>query len=227
MMRDRLETYEQFVETLNEAGFLPLSANPVGMPNVADLTAPNQWHTGLDTDPWQWKSRVVEEGRAAFGKVFAGRPAFIAPAWMPLLLAARRGGATVEERWEDGALSPGAVRIWELFAGGRERMAAHDIRRLAGFGGGSTTRFDVAMIELQMGMFLTVCGQTRKVTLDGRPHGWPVLEYAPVERWVWPDAWQQGLAMNRDEAIEALLAQLASLRPGLTRARALKFLLGE
>ena len=220
-----LRTYEDFLEYLEQAGFLPLSTNVVDMPNVSELTEDWQWHTGLaETDPWEWKKRAVEEGRAAFAKAFGGRPSFIGPEWYPYFLAVRRSGASFDDAYEQGAASREAARIMALFSGDRKRLAAHEIRRMAGFDKSSSSRFEAAMIELQMGMFLTNCGQTRKTTLDGRPHGWPVLEYMPVEYWAWPGTWEKSLTLRREEAAEALLAQLGRLRSGLPRGRAMRFL---
>lgn len=128
-------TYDDFLRVLEKAGLMTLSGNPLGLPNLSAMTTAEQWHTGLDTDPWQWKNRIVEERRAAYAKLFAGRPSFVTEKWYPLLLAARRGGKTFEEAWESGCLSAETRRIYELF-GDRKVLAVHEIKRLAGFAKG-------------------------------------------------------------------------------------------
>ena len=50
-----IQTYDEFIGLLNEAGFVTLGGSgPVlGLNRV---TPPENWHTGLaDTDPWEWR----------------------------------------------------------------------------------------------------------------------------------------------------------------------------
>jgi hypothetical protein len=218
-----LKTYEDFNQFINEIGFMPLSSNPLGYPNLSALTDPEQWHTGLDTDPWQWKTRIVEEHHAAYGKLFHALPSFITKDWYPLFLAVRRGSRSFDEQFEMGLMSAQAKRIHELF---RERslLAGHEIKRLGGFNGQSKSKFDTAMAALQMGMFITVSGMTRMTTLDGRPHSWPVTEYQRVEDWAWDDTAEQARAIERNEALEIISSRILKIMPDADKHKINKFI---
>ena len=221
----RLNTYQDFINLLDSSGFLTLSANKAGVPDVSSMTAPEQWHTGLDTDPWQWKTRVVEEKQAAYAKIFGGMPSFVTREWYPLLLAARRGCGSFEEAWENGLVSAEAKRIYDLF-GERHVLAVHEIKAMAGLKG-AAGKYEHAMRALQEGMWITVSGMTRMATADGRPHSWPVTEYSLVEDWVWPGVMEQALAADRAEAAEQLIAQSLRPNPHANRAALARFLTGR
>jgi hypothetical protein len=197
-----LQTYAEFVDCLENIGFMTLSPTPLGYPSLSDMTAEEQWHTGLQSDPWQWKTRIVDDKKAAYAKVFHKQPSFINEQWYPCILAARRGQHSFEDMYDMGLMSGEAKRINELFYG-RDVLALHEIKRLGGFAGKSKGRFESAMTSLQAGMFITISGMTRMTTLDGRPHSWPVTEYMRVERWAW----------------EGTLEQAAKLSPAIARAK--------
>lgn len=220
-----LETYEQFVRYLEAVGFMTLSGCPLGMPGLSELTVPDQWHTGLDTDPWQWKTRVVLERRAAYAKLFFRQPAFITAEWYPFFLAVRRGRRSFEDAWEEGSMSTEARRIHELF-GSRSVLALHEIKRLGGFAGKSGGKFESAMTALQTSMFLTVSGMTRMTTMDGRPHSWPVTEFMPVEGWAWKGTVEQARLTPVDEAVNRIRSKIIEVSPEASRAKIGKLIQG-
>ncbi len=221
----RLHTYQDFINLLNSSGILTLSANNAGLPDVSSMTAREQWHTGLDTDPWQWKTRVVEEKQAAYAKIFGGMPSFVTREWYPLLLAARRGYGSFEEAWESGLVSAEAKRIHDLF-GERRVLAVHEIKAMAGLKG-AAGKYEQAMRALQEGMWITVSGMTRMATANGRPHSWPVTEYMPVEDWAWLGVMEQALGLDRCEAADRLVTHAQQLNPHASRKVLARFLTGR
>ena len=68
---------------------------------------PIRWHTGdPETDPWEWRVRVLTEGREiAYAKLFFKKSGYITKQWYPLFLAARRKGQTFQDVYEAGAAS--------------------------------------------------------------------------------------------------------------------------
>lgn len=219
-----LSTYQEFAQALESAGFMTLSRNPLGIPNLSVTTLPEQWHTGLDTDPWQWKSRVVMEKRAAYAKLFFGSPSFVTAQWYPVLLAVRRTG-TFEEAWENGVVSAEARRIYDLFSD-RKVLAVHEIKRMAGFSKASAGKYESAMAALQAGMWLTVSGMTRMATADGRPHSWPVTEYMRVEDWAWPGTMEQAEKLTRQEAVQQITERILQINPDADSRAMNRFLFG-
>lgn len=218
-----IRTYDEFLTALDTLGFLPFSSNPIDFPNLSAMTEDGQWHTGLDTDPWQWKTRLVDERRGAFGKLLCGKPAFISREWYPVFLAARRGGVSFEETFDEGAMNRECQRVMALLEGGKP-LAVHEIKMLGGFDRAGQTRFEAALATLQMGFFITVSGAARKTTLLGQPYGWPGLQYQAVEAWAWPDALEQAAALEPRQAAERLIKRVREIVPGAGERAARKFL---
>lgn len=223
-MTIRLSTYSQFVETLNTLGFLPFSSNTIDYPNLGRLGENTQWFTDdPDTDPWQWKIRLVEERQGVFAKVLCGKPAFISREWYPFFLAARRGELSFEDAYEEGRMSHECQRIMALPGEGKP-LAVHEIKLLAGFEKGSQSRFEGALATLQMGFFITVSGAKRKTTLLGQPYGWPGTEYQTVEAWAWPEVLERAAAMEPEEAGQRLVQRMREVLPAVGEKQARKFL---
>lgn len=219
-----LATYDQFVQALNTLGFLPFSSNPIDYPNLGKLGENSQWFTDdPDTDPWQWKTRLVEERQGVFAKVLCGKPAFISREWYPYFLAARRGGESFEDAYEEGRMSHECQRIMALLEEGKP-LAVHEIKLLAGFDKGSQSRFEGALSTLQMGFFITVSGAKRKTTLLGQPYGWPGTEYQTVEAWAWPEALERAAELDAKEAGSRLVQRVREVMPAVTEKQARKFL---
>lgn len=217
-----LKTYDEFLQYIDTAGFMTLSGNPLGYPNLSELTEPSQWFTNLDNDPWQWKTRIVEERHASYARLFHGLPSFISKQWYPYFLAVRRRMYSFEEAYGMGLMSAEARRIYQLFDN-RTRLATHEIKQLGGFTK-AKGRYDNAMTALQTGMFLTISGMTRMTAMDGRPHSWPVTEYQRVENWAWEGTFEQAARINRQEAIEKITAKILENVPGADGKKISRFI---
>lgn len=80
MIHAQIRSYSDFVETLLEAGFSMGGGNSEGIYSVINwgwnqrpaYDTPVSWHTGnWDTDPWEWRIRVLEEHEdIAYAKLF-------------------------------------------------------------------------------------------------------------------------------------------------------------
>jgi hypothetical protein len=203
-----LETYESLLSLLQQQGLVPLSANRVGLPQVAGLTPEEQWHTGACNDPWQWRIRVVKERKALFGKFFAQRPGFLSWDALPLLYAVRRQGLDMEEAWLEGRVSQDAYRLYGLLQDGGD-MAAHDLKRQMGWTR-ENARFERALRALQQQLYVTCSGEALKRNQQGQPYGWPVMTYCTVEAYA-GDA--LALPPTPQAGLQALLDRLLALCP--------------
>ena len=126
------------------------------------LDTPVKWHCGdPEVDPWEWRMRVLEErSDIAYSKVFFKTSGFITKDWYPYFYAVRRNGETFEEAYERGGISHTAKRIYDIVRDGY--VALHEIKALGGFGKEDKSSFDRVMVELQMGMFITMTGRKQK-----------------------------------------------------------------
>lgn len=68
MITEPIVTYEEAVQRIQTAGLLPLAPLFPGFPSLSSLTPSENWHTDSPLDPWLWRSRLAEEGAAAYGK---------------------------------------------------------------------------------------------------------------------------------------------------------------
>ncbi len=217
--------YEDFVNRVEELGFMAFSGIVNGLPSLVGETPMDIWHTGdTETDPWCWKDRVAEEKRLAFGCILGGNKGFIAPRLYPVFLAACRTLETMEERRYNGLVSQTAWELWKLFEEKRV-LDTGEIRRYMGVTRKKgSSKVDSAMAELQQLFYITVAGSRQKTDKYGQPYGWHVNVYERVEDWM-PGAWNNGcLRMDREEAIQEILDTAVQNGQSIDSARSAKVL---
>ena len=135
--------------------------------------SPIRWHTGdLEHDPWEWRMQVLEERNdIAYGKLFFRKAGYITREWYPLFLAARKGWCPFDEAYADGIISHMAGQIYTLLQSDGA-LPLHMLKSLGGFGKEDKSRFDSALTELQMRMYITMCGRQQKLSSEGKSYGW-------------------------------------------------------
>lgn len=226
-----VQCYEDFCSELMKAGFSLGGGSDKGIFAIVpfDWTeqpedTPVRWHTGEpDTDPWEWRMRVLEErSDIAYGKVFFRSSGFITEEWYPYFLAARRQGMTFEEAWQEGRISDLARRIYQAVSeNGRTPM--HDIKRLAGLIGETSAHIEKAMTDLQMMMYLTICGRQQKKNMYGEPYGWSSTVFCTPEEFWHTDSFS---LPSEDEAEQMITARVAELNPAAQARKIRKFIYG-
>ncbi|KAF0196585.1 MAG: hypothetical protein FD169_838 [Bacillota bacterium] len=218
-----LNTYEEFKSYLQNVGFMPLSNNKVGFPSLSSLTAEEAWHTNEANDPWIWRRVIAEEKLAAYGKFFDKKPSFITLEWLPYFLAVRRGKKSITSLYETGKLSTTAKNIYALLEE-HEQIAAHDVKPLLGLGKDSKTEIENAMIELQMGMFVTISDMVRKVSADGSPYGWPSVCLMKIEDWVGDAIMAKAAELDPTGARAEIIAKAREFSPDANEKQLTQFL---
>jgi len=183
------------------------------------------WHTGdPDTDPWVWRIRVLEERNdIAYSKVFFRKAGYITREWYPYFLAARRNGKTFDEIYAEGTISQYAKRIYKVLQG-YGALPLHVIKTFGGFGKEDKSRFDSALTELQMNLFITMCGQQQKISQKGEEYGWASTVFCTVEQFWPPEVIEKSLEITQREAEEAITAQIYKLNPKADGKRLKKFI---
>ena len=230
-----IRDYNGFVENLLEAGFSMGGGNDEGIfaliPWSWDETppyeTPGRWHTGApETDPWEWRMRVLDErSDIAYGKVFFKKSGFYTRAWAPYFLAARRGKEVFDGAYADGTLSHAAKRIYNVVLE-YGTLPLHAIKQLASFGAEEKSRFDSALTELQMRMFLTMCGRQQKLSQKGEEYGWYSTVFCTTEQFWGEEVFSQTAMITKDDAIKAITEQVLVLNPNAEAKKTNKFILG-
>ncbi|MCI5668255.1 MAG: hypothetical protein MR291_05755 [Oscillospiraceae bacterium] len=225
-----VQNYEDFCAELLKSGFSLGGGSDKGIYAVVPFDWTQQpegtavrWHTGEpDTDPWEWRMRVLEErSDIAYAKVFFRGSGYITEEWYPYFLAARRKGMTFDEAWEAGLVSDIARRIYRAVEE-NGRVAMHEIKQLAGLSGESSAHIEKAMTDLQMGMFLTICGRQQKLDKFGQAYGWSSTVFCTVEEF-----WGKSFDIPEPEAAaEKIRSRVLQLDPAAQERKIKKFIFG-
>ena len=230
-----MENFQDFCETLLESGFSLggatgakgiYSAVPFGWEEQAIADCPIRWFIGdPDTDPWQWRMRILEErSDIAYAKLFFRTSGYIARDWYADFYAVRRAGDSFQDAWVSGTVTQAEKRIYDVLA--RGEFAYHELKALGGFRKEDHAAFERAILELQMRMFITASGFTQKINKYGEPYGWDITVFARVE-----DFWQsRGYTLpelDPEESYDRIREQIMKLNPNAQEKTICKFILGK
>lgn len=194
-----ITTYEELLSLLDSMGFIAFGGR-TGIPNLADVTRASAWHTGRDTDPWEWKRMLSERRDGIYTRVAGGQALFISHAWHPVFIAAYTPQLSMEERWEMGQVSQAAWELHRLFSQ-RDTWAKHDLRAHAPEKG-----FHGALERLMAEMEIVMSGESQRLSVDLRPVGWPSIEYMRTDVYA-PEAVARAAQLDAEEARLKIITQ--------------------
>lgn len=228
-----IQNFSDFCNVLLECGFSMGGGNAKGIFAVIPydwkeqnfMNTPVKWHTGNpETDPWEWRMRVLEESEdIAYSKVFFRTSGFITKEWYPYFYAVRRKGETFEEAYENGTISQMAKRIYDIISSGE--IAFHEIKQIGGFQREDNSKFERAIVELQMNMFITMCGRAQKINKYGESYGWSSTVFTTTE-----DFWEKRGVFLPDldpsESYDKIKMQILKLNPEAEQKKIDKFIRG-
>ena len=229
-----IRNYNEFIKALMKAGFSgAVGGKEDGVFGLfrygwgADEETGIKWHTGdPDTDPWEWRIRVLNEREnVAYSKVFFKKAGYITKEWYPYFLAARRGSMTFEDVYYDGVFSYHAKRIYEAVAE-HGRLSVDAIKRTAGFSREEKSKFDNALTELQMKMYLTMCDIHYKISQKGELYGFSSTVFSTPELFWGEEVFNTASEIDEDEAIEKITNQILHLNPSADKGKIQKFITG-
>lgn len=221
----QLKKYEDFINRIDEIGFMALSDILPGFPSLSEETPKENWHTGdPDTDPWCWKDKAAEEKQLAFGCILGGHKGFVSARMYSLFYAAFHPKEHMEERRVSGQVSQTVWQLWQLFEE-KAMLNTSGIRQEMGVTlkkGGS--KVDRAIQELQQYYYITVAGSRRKIDKYGQPYGWPANVYDKVESWAPPEWMKLKSGLSSEEARERILDNGIAISKNISRKELAKTL---
>ena len=227
--------FNDFVASLLAAGFSMGGSNSEGVHAIIPWNwneeppydTPVRWHTGdLETDPWEWRMRVLEErDDIAYAKLFFKKSGFITREWYPYFLAARRGNKSFCEAYAAGTISHAAKRIYDVVQA-HHVLPMPAIKAIAGFGREDKSLFDRALTELQMKMYLTICDIYYKISQTGEEYGFSSTVFCTTELFWGEDMLNKTANISEKEAIEAITERILSLNESARREKIIKFIKG-
>ena len=194
-----ITTYGELLSLLDDMGFIAFGGR-TGIPNLADVTRADAWHTGQDTDPWEWKRMLSERRDGIYTRVEGGQALFISHAWHPVFIAAYTPALPLEERWEMGQVSQAVWEMHHLFLR-QDTWAKHDLRASAPEKG-----FHGALERLMAEMEIVMSGESQRLSVDLRPVGWPSIEYMRTDVYA-PEAVARAAQLDAEEARLKMITQ--------------------
>ena len=194
-----ITTYGELLSLLDDMGFIAFGGR-TGIPNLADVTRADAWHTGQDTDPWEWKRMLSERRDGIYTRVEGGQALFISHAWHPVFIAAYTPALPLEERWEMGQVSQAVWEMHRLFLR-QDTWAKHDLRARAPEKG-----FHGALERLMADMEIVMSGESQRLSVDLRPVGWPSIEYMRTDVYA-PEAVARAAQLDAEEARLKIITQ--------------------
>ena len=224
-----IKNYDDFCTELLLAGFsLASGGNDEGvfalLKDNADCDCV-RWHTGdAETDPWEWRIRVLDErSDIAYGKFFFRKSGYITKQWFPYFLSARRGDASVDDLYDDGKISTLAKGIYDVIRD-HGAIPVHEIKHICGCAKEDKGRFDRALTDLQSGMFITTCGRRQKISVSGSEYGWASAMYCTAEMFWGGDVFDAAARITKADAESAIKAQIYKLNPNADAKKISKFI---
>ncbi len=229
-----IRNFEDFCCELQDCGFSMGGGNAKGIfalidydwTNQDQLDTPVKWHCGdPEVDPWEWRMRVLEERTdIAYSKVFFKTSGFITKDWYPYFYAVRRNGESFEDAYEQGRISHTAKRIYDIVS--QNYIALHEIKTQCGFGKEDKSQFDRAIIELQMGFYITMTGRKQKKNKYGIEYGWNSTVFTTVENF-WEERDFDLPKLDAKESYEKIKTQILKLNPNAEEKVIRKFIVGK
>lgn len=230
-----IQNYSDFLSTLLDAGFSMGGGNSEGIFSVVPWSwneappydTPVRWHTGdPELDPWEWRIRVLDErSDIAYAKLFFKKSGFITKDWYPYFLAARRGGRSFADEYEGGTISYFAKRIYDVILE-HGTLPLHAIKQIGGFAKEEASKFDRALVELQMKMYLTMCGRQQKLSRTGEEYGWSSTVFCTIEDYFGREVLEQADNIDKQTVEEKITEQIYRLNPAAEPKKILKFIRG-
>lgn len=124
--------------------------------------------------------------------------------------------------YSEGLISNYAKKIYALFEK-HENLAIFEIKAMAGFTRESNSKFEAAMCELQMGMFITINGTKQKISAKGDLYGWPATAYSTVEKWAGEKLISKAQRINPKDAADEILERIEQFSPNMESKKARRF----
>jgi hypothetical protein len=231
-----LNNFSDFVRILLASGFSAGGGNDGGIYAIVNYDwlnappgSPIVWHTGNpETDPWEWRIRVLNErGDIAYSKCFFNKSGYITREFYPYFLALRRGWRKFEDEYADGLISNYAKRVYDVIRE-YEKLPLNEIKMIGGLGRDDKSKFNAALTELQMRLYITICGTCRRKNLKGDEYGWETTMFCATERfWEHTDVFARAAKMAETDAYAAIRERVLKLNPNALDKKIRKFSYGR
>lgn len=211
-----IRTYDEFVDLLNEKGFLLLTGRDyLSVEQVTDI---DNWYTDTPLDPWSWKDKLATRRDGAYSHMFAGQCGFISRGWFPMFYAAY--SIDIYDEYDAELVPKLAMNMWELFEE-RPVWGRPDLRHALTGRYEKKSEFESALKYLERAMLTTISGQVQPVSMLGKPMGWPALEYSRTDTYL--ADWLEGGEQDAAKARQIIRARAEENFPALKKSACARY----
>ena len=106
-------------------------------------------------------------------------------------------------------------------------LPVQEIKRHGGFAREDKFRFDKALTDLQMGLFITMCGAAQRSDKRGGEYGWAATMFSTIEDF-WPgETVKKALSITANDAKDAITERIFQLNPNADPKKIKKFIYGN
>lgn len=226
MIFKRIESFSDFTLALRQAGFSLAGDKDEGIFSLSAYFSEDiVWHTDqAETDPWQWRVRVSTDcDDIAYGKFFFKKHGYICRNWLPAFMKLRRP-LDLEELYHQGSISSEARQIHRLL-NEHGSLPLHELKSLCGIQGKEDGKaFEKAIDELQMLLYICMCGSQQKISQKGEPYGWPSAVYGLPETLFGEALLDETESLQTEEARSRILERIHELNPQANAKAIARFL---
>ena len=171
MLQTDIHSCAQLIETIKQAGFLPLLRSNIRGFSAEELVDDDCGYVvfddgGWDWPMWKWKGPAVTEGDCVYGKFFAGKAGFVSRAWWPDLCNYRRATRPAPQ---EGSIEEAILAVLAEHGS----LITRELRAACGFTGPKMrSRFDAYVTRLQMGCRIVTEDFVYPTDRHGHEYGW-------------------------------------------------------
>ncbi|MEX2104762.1 MAG: hypothetical protein WD907_05465, partial [Bacilli bacterium] len=206
-------------QLIKEIGILPLSAFIPDHPSLDTMTTKEQWHTGLNSDPWLWRTRFPGEKVAAYGKFMKKKSVLVSAEIFPLFKAVIGHEEAIEERYQAGLVTKAAIELHDAIKE-EPGIETRALRARVGMKSKEMKKeFDNGLVELQSSADIVISGVKERLNDRGENNGWNSTSFELAEHWMT----HNGIPLSNIPVSEAK-EQLKSYLEKVCRPQALVFL---
>jgi hypothetical protein len=222
-----INNFKDFCDAIKGIGFC-LAGNDNRIFNLTNYYSNNiKNHTGdSETDPWEWRIRSIKEvDFLVYGKLFYRKAGWITRDWLPKFLSIRRNRKTFDEMYQDGIISQMEKRIYDCIRQ-TDKISIHDLKNVLECKKGDYSKFNMALISLQMKLFITLYDETNKISMNGQTYGWPVTVFSTLEEKVGEYIVSEAYEIRTEDAFDAIYEHIKELNPYAQDKQVKNFIIG-
>lgn len=217
-----LKSYDEFLQAVNECGFITMGQNEVGMPNLNEITLRSAWYCGdPDRDPSIWKNRFARDKEGVYIQLL-NKHMMLSLEYYDIFRAIYENKDSIEDMYSKGLINKYAVQIERVLLEA-EYIGIYDFKKLLSIKSKEDLKlFKKALAELQSVMKITISGAAKRVNKLGETVGWNGATFSLLHLWL--ENVHKPVDILAGQAYELLTNKIKSFNPDVEKKDIDRFL---